>query len=343
MELKAAYDEVRARLDALDFSALWRGFRPTRFALYNGEACCFDGAYVEKTEDFVANTSILYRGEHIAIWNLSEEPEDLDVLASCLAHEMFHAFQRASGESRWANEMDALARYRYDAGNISMRLAESERMRAILLAGRDALFPELLALRRARSARFPYEYAYEARIEQIEGSANDVELRALAMLDAEKGRRGWERALGQIARAERYVPTRVISYLTGAALLACIRRCSTYDYAAFTDVPFAEGVLTEAEGSAPPVARSADAEAACADYEAETRRIIDGALAKNRIVLCGKFPLVSLNIWDARRSGKYAVSNLFLAYQDGGQTRNLEGSFVAELDGEGNVLTVYEQ
>lgn len=343
MKLDTAYAAVRARLDALDFSTLWRGFRPMRFALYNGEACYFDGAFVKKTDEFAANTAIMYHGEHIAIWNLTEEPEDLDVLASCLAHEMFHAFQELSGESRWADEMDALTRYRYDADNISARLAEAEHMRAILSGGGGTHFEKLLALRKARSVRFPYEYAYEARIEQIEGSANYVELRALSLLDAEKGKRGWERALAQIAEPERYAPARVVSYLTGAALLGCIRRCSGYDFEAFTDIPFAEGILAEAAGMALPVVRDMRAETVCKAYEAETQRIIDTALAKNQIVLRGCYPLDSLNIWDARRSGRYAVSNLFLAYRDGGRARNLEGNFVVELDGEGNVLTVYEQ
>lgn len=342
MKLATAYAAVKARLDTLDFSSLWRGFRPMRFALYNGERCYFDGAYVEKTDEFVANTAILYRGEHIAIWNLTEEPGDLDVLASCLAHEMFHAFQELSSESRWADEMDALAHYRYDADNISMRLAEAEHMRTILSEG-GAHFAQLLALRKARAARFPYEYAYESRIEQIEGSANYVELCALSQLDAEKGKRGWERALARIAEPERYAPTRVVSYLTGAALLGCIRLCSGYDFEAFTDIPFAEGILAEAAGMALPVVRDMRAETVCKAYEAETQRIIDTALAKNQIVLRGCYPLDSLNIWDARRSGRYAVSNLFLAYRDGGRARNLEGNFVVELDGEGNVLTVYEQ
>ena len=344
MKLNEAHDAVRARLDALDISSLWRGFRPMRFALYDDEACFFDGAYVEKTEEFVANTAILYHGEHIAIWNLAEEPEDLDVLASCIAHEMFHAFQEASGESRWADEMDALAHYRCDADNISVRLREAELMRAILLEGEDARFGELLALRKARAERFPYEYSYEARIEQIEGSANDVELRALSRLDAEKGRRAWARALERIAEPERYCPARVVSYLTGAALLACIRRCSTYDFEAFTDVPFAEGILAEAGGAAPSVARDARAAAACAAYAAQTRRIIDAALQKGKIVLRGCYPLESLNVWDARREGRYAVSNLFVAYRDGESARHLSGNFVVELDDEGrNLLAVYEQ
>ena len=343
MELKTAYDAVKTRLDTLDFSSLWRGFRPMRFALYNGEKCFFDGAYVEKTDEFVANTSIVYRGENIAIWNLMEEPEDMDALASSLAHEMFHAFQRLSGESRWADEMEALERYRYDPDNISARLAETERMRAILSGDGGESFAQLLALRKARAERFPYEYAYESRIEQIEGSANYVELRALSQLDAEKGKRGWERALTRIAQPQRYAPARVVSYLTGAALLACIRRCSGYDFETFTDVPFAQGILAEATSAAPPVARDARAEAVCAAYETETRRIVDAALAKNRVVLHGCYPLDSLNIWDARRSGRYAVSNYFLAYRDGGRTRCLEGSFVAELDENRNVLTVYEQ
>lgn len=343
MDLALAYSEVKRRLDALDFSALWRGFHPLPFALYDENACFFDGAYVEKTDEFTANTTIEYRGGHIAIWNMETAPEDFDVLASKLAHEIFHAFQEESGESRWANEMDALANYRNSAENITGRLREAACMRAILRDGEHARFAELLALRKARAERFPYEYDYESRVEQLEGSAQYVELRALELLDGKKAARAWEALWESLADPARYVPARMISYSTGTAFLACIRACSEYDVEAFTPVPFAQGALAGAYGAAPETAADPRAAEAVAAYEAETRAIIDAALRKNRVVLRGAYPLVSLNVATARRSGRYAVSWFFVMYRDAGALRTLRGDFVVELDEAGNIAAVYEQ
>ncbi|MBQ9459538.1 MAG: hypothetical protein IJU66_06345 [Oscillospiraceae bacterium] len=343
MTLENAYAEVKSRLDSLDFSELWRGFHPLPFALYDEKACFFDGAYVEKTDEFTANTTIEYRGGHIAIWNMETAPEDFDVLASKIAHEIFHAFQEESGESRWANEMDALKNYRNSAENITGRLREAACMRAILRDGERSRFAELLALRKARAERFPYEYDYESRIEQLEGSAQYVELRALERLDEKKAARAWETLWESLADPARYVPARMISYSTGTALLACIRTCSEYDAEAFTPVPFAQGILAEAAEAAPLAAVDPRAAEAVAAYEAETRAIIDAALRKKRVVLRGKYPLASLNVATARRDGRYAISYFFVMYRDAGTLRTLRGDFVVELDGEDDISAVYEQ
>ena len=67
MDLKKLYYQVKSYIDIVDFSKLWRGFEPLKFALYSDNECFFDGAYIEKTDAFLANTSILYNGEWIAI------------------------------------------------------------------------------------------------------------------------------------------------------------------------------------------------------------------------------------------------------------------------------------
>ncbi|MBE6984252.1 MAG: hypothetical protein E7434_01320 [Ruminococcaceae bacterium] len=89
------YHLVKAEVDKVDFSSLWDGFAPLRFALYDQELCCFDGEMIKKTNDFLANTAINYRGEWIAIWNVSDEI-DPKILASKMVHEMFHGFQHPS-------------------------------------------------------------------------------------------------------------------------------------------------------------------------------------------------------------------------------------------------------
>ena len=341
MDLRFAYGEVERRLEKLDFSTLWPGFRPLPFALYDSSACFFDGEFVPKTAEFMANTSIEYRGEQIAIWQLEGEP-DPDTLTASLVHEMFHAFQKICGESRWADERAALMNYRYTPENLSMKRKEAELMQAVLEGDPEA-FPTLLELRKRRALDFPGEYDYEARIEQIEGTANLVELEALSLLDREKGKTGWEKLLRQIGDPAAYTPIRIVSYAIGAVFLACIRRCSSYAYFRFTDTPFALGILegvTPAAGDFPP---DPVMETQVRAYRLETERIIRKALSKNEVILEGPLPLASLNVWDARWDGRYAVSNFFIAWWEGEEMKSMEGDFVAELDRSYTIRRVYKQ
>ena len=67
MNLKDLYYKVKNYINQVDFSKLWRGFEPLKFALYTDNECFFNGAYIEKTDEFIANTSIFYNGEWIAV------------------------------------------------------------------------------------------------------------------------------------------------------------------------------------------------------------------------------------------------------------------------------------
>lgn len=343
MNLASIYREVEKRIEQLDFSRLWRGFSPLKFALYTEDECFFDGQYIEKTGPFCANTSIEYNGEYIAIWNLMEEPSDLDALAASIVHEMFHAFQNISGERRFPDEREALFRYRYEAENLTAKLREAELLRAVLLEEDREAWEEFLRLRAKRRERFPYEYEYEARVEQIEGTANYVEVAALIQLDAEKGRLAWEKLLDRIARPEQYFPVRIVSYAIGAAVLSCLRKCPDMDWESFAGEPFSCGMLDAARGEAESVPRNARLEEALARYQAETHRIIEAAVRKDDCVLRGKFPLVSVNIYDARREGSRVTSHYFVMYRDGGETKTLYGDFVAEVDAGYHVLAVWRQ
>ena len=58
-------------------------------------------------------------------------------------------------------------------------------MRSVL-EGEESQFSELLSIRKLRKKLFPRVYDYEARVEQIEGTANYVELLAAVLpIDSE--------------------------------------------------------------------------------------------------------------------------------------------------------------
>lgn len=343
MDLSIAYQELKQRIDQVDFTRLWRGFQKTKFAIYNDTDCFFDGAYIEKTEAFLANTAIQYNGEHIAIWYLPEAPNDWDQLSASIIHEMFHAFQNASGESRWPNEKEALLHYLYSSGNLSAKIQEAELISTLLDGNSSADFKTLLQIRKQRAQKYPYEYDYEARIEQIEGSANYIEMLALKQLDPAKATAKWESTLKSIQDPANYLPVRVVSYAIGALFLACIKKYSNFVFESFADEPFSIKILEDIQPSATPYQKSSAIEAILEAYHAETNAIIENALAKNDLVLEGNYPLVTLNIYNARWNGRYATSTYFFAYQDGEDMKALHGDFIVEIDEDYNILTAYRQ
>ena len=124
MDLEKVYNEIESYIERIDFSKLWPGFEPLKFALYTDTECFFDGEYVQKTEEFLANTSIFYNGEWIAIWYLQEETNPI-ILTSKIIHEMYHGYQRMHNESRFFDDLDALYKYKYEEENLSLKLEEN--------------------------------------------------------------------------------------------------------------------------------------------------------------------------------------------------------------------------
>ncbi|MBR6707299.1 MAG: hypothetical protein IKI84_11575 [Clostridia bacterium] len=352
MDLSYAYEQVLSRLERLDFSALFGGFRRFPFALYNEAEAFFDGKRIEKPAEFIANTSVMYNGEYIAIWNLMEEAYDFDVLASKLAHEMFHAFQNANGEKRWANERAALVKYRYEEANFAAKMEEAECMRRCLSGIDREAFERLLALRKARMECFPFAYDYEARIEQIEGTANYVEMEALSRLDREKGENRMREALEEINDPSRYFPVRAVTYLTGAAFLACLGRYADMDTERFTDTPFSIEALKHS-APCPLPEKDACASACLEKWRERTREKVSRALEKNEIVLEGPSCLAAWNVYDGYWDGTYAILTYFLGYTDGplpetqeqamSQIKFLKGDFVAEMNSDMTLLRVWRQ
>ena len=182
MKLDELYGRITEAVSSLDCESIRPGFRPLKFALYDDEKCFFDGAYIEKTDVFCANTSIDYNGEQIAIWKVDGEP-DIPVLTSKIVHEMFHGLQTREKWNCWADETEALYRYKYNADALSLRLRENDLLLRLLDRFDDTAYRELLSHRRLRSEKYPYEFDYESRIEEIEGSATYVEWAVLGQLD----------------------------------------------------------------------------------------------------------------------------------------------------------------
>ena len=147
MDLEKLYYEIKNYIEIVDFSKLWRGFEPLKFALYTDSECFFDGMYIEKTDLFLGNTAILYNGEWIAIWNVQEEMNPI-VLTSKMIHEMFHGFQMMNHDGRFPDELDALYNYKYEEGNLNLKLMENQLLCHLSTRFDKEMFEEFLKIRK---------------------------------------------------------------------------------------------------------------------------------------------------------------------------------------------------
>jgi len=176
--MKDTYLAIKERVDRISETALWPGFVPGSFAIYNDTHAYTKNGLIPRPENFVGNTAISFEGESIGIWNIVGG-EDLDILAGNMVHEMYHAYQFGTGgEDRLPDELSARI-HAPDPLCVEMRIAENR----CLIAG-DA--DGFCRMRRARQELFPVEVRYESLCECLEGAAEYIGVKATAVLDPEK-------------------------------------------------------------------------------------------------------------------------------------------------------------
>ena len=343
MDLEALYAQVKETVSRLDFDSIWPGFRPLKFALYDNQQCFFDGSYVEKTDEFCANTSICYRGEQIAIWMVQEELET-SVLASKIVHEMFHGYQQIMGWDCWPMELEALYRYRYDAENLSIKLRENELLLALQDHADASALRELLAHRKRRSMKFPYEFLYESKVEEIEGTANYVEWQVLKQLDEQKAGALTDHMRTLMTKPEYLFPIRISSYYTGALMISALHDAGMYRFDA-AERPVILSMLKDMEPSGGDFPGKADVFRRVTDavegFNQETEAIIQAALEKNEVLLNGPLELAGVNVYNARCHHGFITSTYFLMYREENENKFLQGNFVIRMQNEKTISAVY--
>ena len=338
IDLERLYREVKAHIDAVDFSLLWEGFAPLKFALYNSQECFFDGKYIPKTDEFLGNTAIVYQGETIAIWNVMEDM-DAVVLASKMIHEMFHGFQRLNGEARFPDEMDALYCYQYSDENLSLKQMENDVIAELLERFDVQKFKTLLQIRRLRSERFAYEFHYESCVEQIEGSAQFVELKALEQLSEKLYLDKIVHLKSRISQRENLVPVRIICYDIGALLLLLLKDNAIAFETDFSDVPFAKRLIADAEAYAVPFELRMGG--VIGAYYEKAKSVIAGAMAKNDVVESGAYELLGVNVYNAVYLDGHIISRYFVMYGDKDAPFVQYGDFVIETKDKGKMTKLY--
>ena len=343
--LEDLYNQINEIICSLDFEAIWKGFRPYKFALYNDAECFFDGKYIEKTSDFCANTSIKFQGEIIAIWKVDVELE-IPIFVSKIVHEMFHAFQDENGWSYCcANEMEALYKYRYNEENLSVKLHENKLLLDLLDGYDGDKYRELLSCRRYRQEKFPYEFSYECSGEEIEGSANYIEWKVLKILDKVAADKLIEDMRKDMIQPEYFFPIRISGYYTGALLINAMIEAKDYYYSAAN-----RPVIINKISSIDPIDKSASrtddeyqkVSLAIKAFNDESKRIVESAVKNDEVVLDGPYELVSVNIYDARCYEGYITSRVFLMYTEKGEQKVINGNFVIKMKDDKNIDKVFK-
>jgi hypothetical protein len=339
MELQELYYEVAKYINLIDFNKLCNGFKPLKFALYNDNECFFDGKYIEKSNEFLANTSIRYNNEVIAIWNVMEYMQPI-TLTSKLVHEMFHGYQMINEESRFPNEMEAIYNYCYSDENLSIKLLENKLINELIDKFDNDKFKRLLGLRKYRYNNFNYEYIYESKIEQIEGSANYVELNVLKQLSNELYLNKLNHMKESIVNPNNLLPIRVISYDIGALLLGVLKDNNIKFNEEFTDKSFGLDLIILVEPCLPN--NYLCMQSYIDNYNKKSEEIINKAINNNNIIVDHNVELLGVNVYNARYYNNYIVSTYFVMYNDNNEQVVHYGDFVIKLNEIAKASKIYK-
>lgn len=341
--LESLYNKIKDTISKVDFTLLWEGFEPLKFALYNDTECFFDGHYIEKTTDFCANTAIEFQSEMIAIWNVQQEMPK-SVFASKIIHEMFHGYQNKQEWDCWPNEMEALYKYEYIEDNLSIKLYENQLLLDLREKFDQEKYEELLACRKYRFEKYPYEFSYECSGEEIEGSANYVEWQVLKQLDKEEEEKLIADMYRTLLAPKSFFPIRISGYYTGALLINAMIHAGGYDYGS-KNRPLIKSILEKMDSVGEVNAGTKEdhkiVSEAYRSFMAESKRIVETAVEAGEVVLKGPAEIVTVNIYDARCYKGYLTSRFFLMYLENGENKVIRDNFVIKMKDEKTIDTVY--
>ena len=291
-----------------------------------------------KTDAFLGNTAISYNGEMIAIWNVMEEA-DVVIMTSKMIHEMFHGFQQLNQEGRFPKEIEALHVYKYDDGNLSLKLEENRIITRLLDNFNQEEYQRFLQLRQYRNRNFNYELHYESCIEQIEGTAEFVELCALKQLSPEKYQAKIALLKQRITTPENLIPIRINCYDVGALLLLLLNENGIPYIEGFEEMCFPERLIEGALIYASPIENTMGP--VIEEYYTKARNIIAETIAKNDLVISGSYDIYGVNVYDAVYCDGYIISTYFVMYGEGEETKVEYGDFLIRTEEQGKMTKLY--
>lgn len=222
--MRTLYNKIYTLIYQLDYDRIWRGFHPYPFALYNKKLVFLSNKEIPYNTKFRGNTSILWDGSYMAIWQVEDEEKyEEEELAAAIVHEMFHAFQQEMGEERCPDDFKLLC-YPNDRKNFSLKYKENQILaRAIEEQDRTKVLKLLRYVNAYRNRRelLVREFIWEEyRMEVLEGMAEYTALIALKMLNLQLYEKRIEDYKTLLIKANSMqIDIRRISYVTGAIIM----------------------------------------------------------------------------------------------------------------------------
>ena len=217
------FEEIDALLAKINFEDIWPGFKPYDYVLFCNDAAFLRGEEI-KWEDYKANTAVSYNGKLVATWVLANPHDyDADLLASCLVHEMFHAFQKEQGDTRFSNEFILFA-YPRDLDNCQLKMAENFYLIKALTDKSIIDLDQFATLRRARRRIIGDSFfEQELRAETLEGMAEYAGVMALLQLNREKAIIQIDKHTNYLRNPQNLFDIRRMCYFTGCILCLVLK------------------------------------------------------------------------------------------------------------------------
>lgn len=350
--MRHLYDSVTQHLARLDFEALWPGFHPAPFALYNDQTVWLADGETPWNEAYLGCTIIPHGKDWLAIWQIDPStPQDPVHLAANMVHEMFHAHQMRQREGRIPNDLQGLLSPDDLAFHHLRRLeaqALCDAFTADSLDDKRRCLDRLLSLRSGRKARYGSGVHYAFCIETVEGSAEYCCAKALQQLDASRFEAQVDAYRQAVLGPALLFDPRRFSYFFGALLLLLLDTLGiSYDKAITGNgETIAEALLrtlpaceAPAGGLPPPPAELIAAYASTQQHKASLFAAQDAlhpARVTGRFYLCGFDPM-NLHWREGRMlHRRFAI----LENRETGARKLLQGPLVTEHPDVGNLQDI---
>lgn len=216
------YNRISKRLDDIDFEAVYPGFHRFPFALYDDKTVWLSDREIEQ-KGFFGNTAIEFEGKYMAIWNVKEDINtvDIDIFTSNIVHEMFHAFQKEQNMNGEAPSDMKLLMYPEDTVNYIVKQQENVMIADAFDAlpeKRADLYHAVISGRELRKKQIGEFMDQELLIEKWEGVAESCKMLALKQLSQEKYEKVLKDYQDIVRRGDLLLDIRKNAYYTGTLM-----------------------------------------------------------------------------------------------------------------------------
>ncbi len=221
--MRQLYERVLSMLRDISFDSIWSGFNLMDFALYNNTTVYLADGEIPYDNRFLGNSSIVYNGGQLAIWEISNEEEVIiEELVASIVHEMFHSYQSEQGECRYPNDLIGLDYpleldnycYKYEENKLIVRAINSNDYREKM-----ELLHKFITYREYRINKFGEIIKYEWYTETLEGVAEYVGTKALEQISYDLYKKRITEYKKIINNLDMVFDVRRCSYYTGTLFL----------------------------------------------------------------------------------------------------------------------------